>query len=245
MRLLTFNIRLGAGGGVLAKPAYDVPASEERDMALTRAIQATSPDIVALQEVRNARHAEKMAAWLKLGCLYTPHPSSYSLNFFEWGLALLFRFRLRRQGNFAVFFDPDVRTGRNGLWAQFEGPGGTFAVLNVHLDARRPAIQIETLAARTAGMDGPLVLMGDFNLPPDDEALAPIKDRMMDTCRAVDTPGSHEAEAVGTIAGERCRIDQIWVSADGFQVGEAGLVPLRHRGVSDHIGYYADVDLRR
>jgi endonuclease/exonuclease/phosphatase family metal-dependent hydrolase len=245
MRLLTFNIRLGAGGGLLTKPAYDIPASEARDMALARAIQAVTPDIVALQEVRNARQAEKIAAWLKLGCLHTPHPSSYSLNFFEWGLALLFRYRLRRQGNFAVFFDPDVRTGRNGLWARFEGPDGTFAVLNVHLDARRPAMQIEALAARTAAMDGPLVLMGDFNLSPDDEALSPMKDRMMDTGRVVDTPGSREAEAVGTITGEPRHIDQIWVSADRFQVREAGLVPLRHRGVSDHIGFYADVDFRR
>ncbi len=243
MRLLTFNIRLGAGGGLLTKPAYDVPASEERDMALARAIQAVAPDIVALQEVRNARHAEKIAAWLKLGCLYTPHPSSYSLNFFEWGLALLFRFRLLRQGNFAVFFDPDVRTGRNGLWAEFEGPGGVFTVMNVHLDACRPAMQIERLAARSAGIDDPLALMGDFNIPPDDEALAPIKDRMMDTCQAVDTPGSREAQAVGTISGERGRIDQIWVAAHGFRVREAGLLPPRHRGGSDHIGFYADVDL--
>jgi endonuclease/exonuclease/phosphatase family metal-dependent hydrolase len=244
MRLLTFNIRLGAGGGLLTRPAYDVPASEKRDRALARAIQAVVPDIVALQEVRNARHAEKIAAWLKLGCLYAPHPSSYSLNFFEWGLALLYRFRLRRQGNFGVFFDPDVRTGRNGLWAEFEGPDGAFTVMNVHLDVRRPAMQIETLAARTAGLEGPLALMGDFNIPPDDEALAPIKARMIDACRAVDTPGSHEAQAVGTITGGRCRLDQIWVAADGFFVRDAGLLPPRHREASDHVGFFADVDLK-
>jgi endonuclease/exonuclease/phosphatase family metal-dependent hydrolase len=241
MRLLTLNIRLGAGGGVLDKPAYDVPASDKRDAALAQAIQTVAPDIVALQEVRNRRHAEKIARHLTMNCLYTPHPSSYSLNFFEWGLALLHRFRLRRHGNFAVFFDPDVRTGRNGLWAELDGRGFFLTVMNVHLDARRAPDQIKTLAARAAGVEGPLVIMGDFNISPDDDALAPLKDTMTDTCRSVDTPGSREAEAAGTLTGDRCRLDQIWVTEGGFIVREAGLLPSRHRGVSDHIGFYADV----
>jgi len=243
MRLLTLNLRLGAGGGLLARPAYDVPASEKRDDALARAVQAAAPDVAALQEVRNARHAEKIARRLDMSYFYAPHPSSYSLNFFEWGLALLYRFRLLRHGNFTVFFDPDVRTGRNGLWAEFEGPDGPFSVMNVHLEARRPATQIGTLAARAARIDGPLALMGDFNLAPDDAVLAPLRDKLTDTCRVVDTPGSREAEADGTLTGDRRRIDQIWVTAGSFRVRDAGLLPLRHRGVSDHVGYFADVEI--
>jgi len=243
MRLLTFNIRLGAGGGMLAKPAYDVPASEQRDAALARAIQAVGPDIVALQEVRNHRHAEKIADHVAMNCLYAPHPSSYSLNFFEWGLALLYRSRLVGHGNFTVLFDPDVRTGRNGLWADVEGPDGALTVMNVHLDTRRPSTQIEAVVSRAARVNGPLVLMGDFNIAPNDDALAPLKEMMIDTCRAVDTSGSREAEALGTLSGDRRRIDQIWAAVDGFHVRDAGLLPPRHRWVSDHVGYFADVEI--
>jgi endonuclease/exonuclease/phosphatase family metal-dependent hydrolase len=241
MRLLTLNIRMGAGGGVLKKPAYDVPASARRDADLARAMAAAGADIVALQEVRGRRQTEKLAARLDMGWLYMPHPRSYALDFFEWGLALLYRFRLRRQGNFAVYFDTDVRSGRNGLWAEFEDRQTVFSVVNVHLDMRDMAGQVKALKDRIDALTGPAIVMGDFNATREESALKPLRQTLADTCRAVDTPGSREADAVGTLVGARRRIDQIWVSAGGFRVRDAGLLPPSHRDVSDHLGYYADI----
>jgi endonuclease/exonuclease/phosphatase family metal-dependent hydrolase len=67
---------------------------------------------------------------------------------------------------------------------------------------------------------------------------------MTDSCRAVDTPASREAEAVGTLVGTHRRIDHIFVAEERFHVREAGLLAPPHRGVSDHVGYYADVGIK-
>jgi endonuclease/exonuclease/phosphatase family metal-dependent hydrolase len=244
LRLLTLNIRLGAGGGALDRPAYDIPASEARNAALARAIQASAADIVALQEVRNARQAQRIAARLELGAIYAPHPASYSLDFFEWGLALLFRLKVIRNGNFSLFFDRELRSGRNGLWGDFEEGGHPVAVMNVHLESQHQVAQIEVLAERAARIPLPLVVMGDFNADPDAPVMRPLAGTLADTCRMVDTARSREAAALGTLMGDRRRIDFIFVSGDRFEVHEAGLLPPPHRGVSDHIGYYAEVSLK-
>jgi endonuclease/exonuclease/phosphatase family metal-dependent hydrolase len=241
LRLLTLNIRMGAGSGALDRQAYDIPASPRRDAALARAIQSAGADVVALQEVRNARHARTLADRLQTGFVYAPHPASYSLDFFEWGLALLTRFEVRRRGNFALFFDPEVRAGRIGLWAEITVGEQPVAVINVHFETRRPAAQIEALQKRVAATALPLIVMGDFNLAADDPAMDPLRRTLTDTCRAAATPASREAEAVGTRAGTRRRIDAIYLAADRFRTCEAGLLAAEHRGVSDHIGYYAEV----
>ena len=243
LRLLTLNVRMGAGGGDLDRPAYDIPASEARDASLATAIRAAGADVVALQEVRNARHAHKIADRLQLGVLYAPHPASYALDFFEWGLALLSRFSIIRSGNFSVFFDTAVRAGRNGLWAEIDVRGQPVAVLNVHFETRRPADQIEALRERIARISLPLIVTGDFNLEPDDPVMAPLVGILTDTCRAAATRGSREAEAIGTLAAARRRIDHIFVAGPGIHVLDAGLLAPDHRGISDHIGYCADVEI--
>ena len=243
LRLLTLNVRMGAGGGDLNRPAYDIPASDARDAALASAIHAVAADVVALQEVRSARHAYKIADRLQLGVVYTPHPASYALDFFEWGLALLSRCTITRHGNFSVFFDRQVRSGRNGLWAEIDVRGQPVAIMNVHLETHQPAAQVEALLNRIARTSRPLIVMGDFNLEPDAAAMAPLARTLTDTCRAAATRDSREAEAIGTLAAARRRIDHIFVAGPGIHVRDAGLLPPTHRGISDHIGYYADVEI--
>jgi endonuclease/exonuclease/phosphatase family metal-dependent hydrolase len=81
--------------------------------------------------------------------------------------------------------------------------------------------------------------MGDFNCGSDDGVLAPIRQKLVDTCRSADTAGAREAQRVGTLLGGTARIDHIFVSRQDFSVADAGLVPEAHRRVSDHIGYFA------
>lgn len=243
LRVLTLNIRMGAGGGDLQRPAYDIPASQARDAALAAAIRAAAADVVALQEVRSARHAAKLAQRLQMGAVYTPHPTGYSLDFFEWGLALLARPAITRHGNFSLFFDTEVRAGRNGLWAEVDLQGLAVAIMNVHFERRQPAAQVAALLNRIAGTLRPLIVMGDFNMTPDDAAMAPLVRMLTDTCRASATPASREAEAIGTFAQPRSRIDHVFVAGEGIRVRGAGLLPPGHRGVSDHTGYYADVEI--
>jgi endonuclease/exonuclease/phosphatase family metal-dependent hydrolase len=244
LRLLTLNIRMGAGGGALDRPAYDIPASEDRDAALSRAIKAAGADVVALQEVRSARQAQALADRLKMSSLYAPHPASYALNFFEWGLAFLCRFKIRRSGNFGVFFDPQVRSGRNGLWVEIDLRGQPIVAVNVHLETRDQAAQFDVLTGRAARTKLPFVLMGDFNAEPQDPVMAPLQEILTDSCQMVEGSSVREALSLGTLVSTRRRIDCIFLDGSRFHVREAGLLPPAHRAVSDHLGYLAEVEIR-
>lgn len=59
MRLLTLNIRFGAGIEFPDKHGYDVPVSDKKITALSSAIGSVQPDIVALQEVKSERQVQR------------------------------------------------------------------------------------------------------------------------------------------------------------------------------------------
>jgi len=80
LRLVTLNMRFGAGSRILDRPAYDVPFSTRKLSPIADALESVEPDIVALQEVSNPR----LAKLLKMGCAYMPQRSSYAFDFFEW-----------------------------------------------------------------------------------------------------------------------------------------------------------------
>jgi hypothetical protein len=85
---MAFNIRFGAGSEEPGKPGYDVPSSSAKIRAVAEAISSVAPDVVALQEVRDASQAGHIARLLGMKTVYSRHPAAYSLDFFEWGLAL-------------------------------------------------------------------------------------------------------------------------------------------------------------
>ena len=83
-----------------------------------------------------------------------------------------------------------------------------------------------------------------FNRPADDDSLAPLRSHWTDTCRAVSSETSREAEEIGTLAGQRTRIDHIFVDTGQYTVASVGLVQKEHRQASDHIAYFADIKRR-
>ncbi len=243
MRLLTLNIRFGAGSEFPDKHGYNVPTSDKKIAALSSAIQSVQPDIVALQEVRNEKQVQRIASNLDLQYIYCRHPSSYSLDFFEWGIAFLFRFKLTRSAGFSIYFDNNYRAGRQALLSSFKVRGNLVTVMNLHLVPDEIDLQMHKVLTRAAQSDTPTILMGDFNCTPDSDGLNTIKNKWIDTCQeAIATPGGTEAGSVGTITGNSRRIDYIFVERSCFCVREVGLLPEPHRRVSDHIGYFADIN---
>jgi endonuclease/exonuclease/phosphatase family metal-dependent hydrolase len=242
MRLLTLNIRFGAGIQRLDKPGYDVPATGEKIAAIASAVQSVDPDVVALQEVKSAKQAQRIASMLGMSNLYCRHPSSYAMDFFEWGLAFAYRLDKTGHGNVSLYFDESTRAGRQMLIASFSDRGTPFSIINVHLDRHNIELQVANILAAAEKMQDPVMLSGDFNCTPDDPALARLKGKWIDACRAVFTPGASEAESIGTVLNNASRIDCIFVDPDRFTVRDAGLLPEPHRRVSDHIGFYADID---
>ena len=72
----------------------------------------------------------------------------------------------------------------------------------------------------------------------------PLRDFVADSCLLVDSSLSREALSTGTMLNKLGRRDHIRVDRKKFTVCEAGLLGEPHRMISDHIGYWADIDLR-
>ncbi len=236
------NIRFGAGDKRLDEPGYDVRVTEGKIAALAAALRSVTPDIAALQEVKSARQVRRIADILNMKVMYCRHPSSYSLDFFEWGLAFLYRVEKTRQGCVSAFFDESTRAGRHALVAEFSFGGLPVTVVNLHMDPEHIAVQIENVLAFTERVETPTILTGDFNCVPDDPALDPVKRKWIDTCHAVDSPSAREARLKGTVLDGNRRIDYIFVEPELFEVREAGLPPPEHRRVSDHVAYFVDIE---
>ena len=110
--------------------------------------------------------------------------------------------------------------------------GSVFRVVNTHLDhegpiARRRGLE---LIARAVPDDLPTVLMGDFNCPPTDEALEPLKGRFRDMSEGL----GHTFHCFeGWYTWKTDKIDYIFATAE-FQKSACGLWKNEDTVLSDH-----------
>jgi len=119
-----------------------------------------APDVLLLVEF--TPHAAEVLAALDTRFPYTfklPAEGPY-------GIAIWSRFELESAATFQLGPVPAIE-------ARVRSPAGLFTLLGVHLSAptspRRAAQrdqELELLAARRAGIDGPVVVAGDFNVTP-------------------------------------------------------------------------------
>ena len=244
MRIMTLNMRYGSGPEKLGDPGYNLPSSPGKLQAIAAAIRSVEPDIVALQEVRNQRQAENLARLAGLNSVYASHPLGYRLLFFEWGLAFLYRVRLAETTSRSVLIDHASGVGRIGLICRMALGAEMATFINVHLDHDHKQTQIANVLRLLEQTPPPVCLLGDFNLVPEDELLAPLQEFVADSCLLADSSLSREAQAAGTLLNKVGRRDYIWVDRDNFTVREAGLMAEPHRLISDHIGYWADLELK-
>ncbi|MBT8362370.1 MAG: endonuclease/exonuclease/phosphatase family protein [Deltaproteobacteria bacterium] len=238
---MTLNIRYGSGCKDLDKRGYDLSTSHEKLAVAADAIRAINPDLVALQEVRNQLQAENLARLTGMNSIYMSHPIGYRLFFFEWGLAFLYRSTLIESGSRTIRIDEKTGVGRTGLMCRMKIRGTVVTFINVHFDHGEEAKQIQNIIQWLEDITSPVCMLGDLNLGPDDPVLHPLKERLADSCQLAQTRLSEEANIKGSLLKGDMRVDYIWIEPRFFTVQEAGLIPEPHRGVSDHIGYFADV----
>lgn len=243
MRIMTLNMRYGSGADKLGDPGYDLPTSPRKLQAIAAAIQSVEPDLVALQEVRNQLQAENLARLAGLNSVYVSHPLGYRLLFFEWGLAFLYRVSLAETASRSVLIDRTSGVGRTGLICRVSLGEETATFINVHFDHDRKETQMENVLKLLEQWPPPVCLLGDFNLAPDDVLLQPLQEFVADSCLLVDSSLSREARDAGTLLTRVSRRDYIWVDRNKFTVREAGLLAEPHRMISDHVGYWTDIDL--
>jgi endonuclease/exonuclease/phosphatase (EEP) superfamily protein YafD len=198
---------------------------------LLEILDEAAPDVVLIVEF--TPHAQEV-----LAALDTRYPHSYKLPAEgPYGIAIWSRLDLEAKP-FSLGRLPAIE-------ARVHGPGGTFTLLGVHLSAptgpRRGAQrnqQLELLAKYSAGIAGPVVVAGDFNVTPyspfytDWLAASGLTDTRRRRTLSVSWP------AVLPIAG--IPIDHVAVS-DEFDI-------LAHRRLpnfdSDHYGIVAELALR-
>lgn len=180
MKIVTFNLRCDHGQDAENCFVYRQPL-------ILRAIGRERPDVICFQEV-----LPHMAAWLKRSL------SDYYLAGCGRGekldgeqMTVAFRkeaYQLLEMRTFWLSETPDVpgsrylgsscpRTGTDAVLLE-EATGRAFRVVNTHLDHRgkeareRGLMQILRQTEQPGAFSGaPLVLVGDFNAPPDSEEM--------------------------------------------------------------------------
>jgi endonuclease/exonuclease/phosphatase (EEP) superfamily protein YafD len=127
---------------------------------LLEIVREANPDVLVLQEL--TPHAERILAPLDTAF---PHHRKFPAEG-AYGIGVWSRHELASSATFALGRRPAIEAG-------VSAPAGTFTVFGVHLSSpsspRRAAArnrELDELAARSAAIDGPLVVAGDFNVTP-------------------------------------------------------------------------------
>lgn len=190
------------------------------------AILACEADIVGLNEMRNAGEYEDYVDQTGILSELTGLKNHYfaqAIRFHggknPYGNALLSRYPLKSVETILVP-DPEPQAydgyyeTRCLLKAKLEN-GLTVLVIHFGLNPDEQENAVKTILANLE--DEKCILMGDFNVVPDDKILLPIRERMVDTAGFFDAPKLSFPSDNPTI-----KIDYIFVSKD-IQVVEADI----------------------
>lgn len=234
LTVMTYNIQYGGGGRNL--------------QAVASVIRSANADVVALQEVdvawsersdfadQAAQLATTLGMAVRFAPIYDVTDTTAPPRQRRFGVALLSRHPiarfvnrpLTRQSTLAPAAPPAPQPGL--LDATITVNGTPVRVLNTHFDYRPdPAVreqQVDEILDLVGTTPGPIIVLGDFNAPPDAIELAPLLARFRDAWSAGTGPGytfSSTAPAK--------RIDYVLVS-DDIRVIEA-TVPAAT--ASDHL----------
>jgi endonuclease/exonuclease/phosphatase family metal-dependent hydrolase len=230
LKLMTFNIRAGCGrASIELNPRECVSTNKNLDL-VAMAIKSEDPDIVALQEVKGYHQAKHIAEILNMNYTYINHNS---IGTAWWGLAILSKYKIHKTNKRDT---NQAGHGRIALISEIIINNRSYHFVNVHYFLGNYESQVYTTMEIVNEINGPVVLLGDFNRRWWDIEMMPIQESFIDTCDAVSTDNSEHAKAVGTGFG---RIDYIFVQDKYFFVLDAGIYSMKkYREASDHYAYY-------
>jgi len=208
MKIMTFNTQHCASYLNDLKIDFDLFA---------RTIRQADADIVGLNEIRGKGEREDYAAQTEILSARSGMPYSYFAPAIlvrgnnPYGNALLSKHEILHAEKIMI---PDPPTRVEGhhyetrciLKARL-ACGLTVAVVHVGLNRDEQASAVCALMEQIE--DERFVLMGDFNMTPDDPLLAPIKDRLVDTATLSNDPLLSFPSDKPT-----CKIDYIFTSRD-------------------------------
>lgn len=233
IRVMTYNIQYGGGGTNLA--------------AVTGAVRAINPDIVALQEVdvrwssrsefadQAAVIAQALGMHVRFAPIYDIPDTGMARPARQFGVAILSRHPIIRFSNHPQTRhstqEPDAspRPQPGLLEAIIDVHGRQVRVFNTHLDYRPdPEVrrrQVAEMLDIIGIWNGPMIVLGDLNAGPRAPELQPLFARFRDAW----TDGTDPGFTMPSAAPDR-RIDYVLVS-DDIRV-ERAAVPVT--AASDH-----------
>ena len=209
---------------ILTAMTYNIQSGRDlqRDLNIDHAasvIRALHPDFVSLNEVRSHTRdvGDVNQAW-ELGRLSGYYPvfgRSIDVSGGEYGNALLTRLPLL-ESEVVHIPDPERTSDseyyehRSVLRAVLDAAGQPITVLVSHFglmpeEARSAVATVLDIIAHT---HMPVILLGDFNLRPNDEILRPLMDALHDTADGREAPKSFPSDR------PKEKIDYIFVSHD-------------------------------
>ena len=217
---------------------------------LAALLDRAEADVIALQEADaesawsgKFNHVDFLAENSVYGCSH--HGVHASNRMYDFGTALLSRHPF--QGSFVHSFQPSRPTTTKGFSvAGLEwNPGGSrpepllLKFVSIHLDFSRRSVrrsQIDEMVAVLSGIDGPMVLMGDFNTDwqTGDSSLKYLAEQLE---LSVFEP---HADGLSTYGDKGARLDWILISAE-LEFSKYAVFP---EVVSDHYAVAAEIVLK-
>ncbi|GIG87613.1 poly(A) polymerase [Plantactinospora endophytica] len=221
---------------------------------LLAALDRADVDVIALQEVEaDLLHLLLGTPWVRAGYTVDTDPTGRDVD--DTGLLLLSRLPVREAGRHPLGPHKGVAA------ITVETAAGPVVVVATHLTsdhteggAARRQVELARLAEALAGIDGPVVLLGDFNDGGTGPGVLPeVRDAWADVHGAGDRtptfdPLVNPLAAVSSLSGRPARLDRVLLRGTGLRADAAVLLgdaPATPDGlfVSDHYGVAVDVVL--
>lgn len=245
LTLVTYNIRTGIGIVSPGTSPYLTQVWKKDLPRVAAAIRSTSADIVAVQELLEGQE-EELGRLLGMNYTYARHgiigPGDW------WGVGVLSKFPI------TASFRDELSTGsgnaRSNAVVTVEIDGRPHVFISIHKDKDLgDGVSIDRTADTANEFSGPVAVMGDFNLWPDDPIMKKMPKKLTDSADHVDTPGSRELKKIGTLNGAHHpdhggRIDAIWIDPRFYEVLDTYLMDKAHWDASDHYGVVVRVRVK-
>ncbi len=233
---MSYNIHHGVG--------LDEKLSLER---IANLIKNTGATIIGLQEVdcsfgersefqdQSLELAEQLGFYFTYGANIDEPPLEGHSENRQYGNAILSKYPIKEAENISL---PTLDEEPRGvIKALLDVHGTPLHVLNTHLslDKKSQQHQIEKLIELVEGMEGPILMTGDFNAEPNSEEINKLlaHTNFTDCFTEVEENESFPADA------PTCRIDYIF--AKGIQNNHSFVV---HQEGSDHLPIVAEISFK-
>jgi endonuclease/exonuclease/phosphatase family metal-dependent hydrolase len=234
LRVMSYNIHHGEG--------LDGKLDLER---IAKVVLDANADIVGLQEVdrgcERTQRRDLPAELAKLTGMTAQFDKNIPHQGGEYGNAVLTRFPIRRAKNTPLkSFANGEQRGVQQLVLDVRGREVLF--MNTHLDARRDPAEREHSAAdlgKIAAAAGamPVILVGDFNAPPEAPSIVKVREFLTDTWPLVSKEGGFTIPA----NQPRRRIDYVWITTNSIEPLKMGVL---RSEASDHLPIIAELRLK-